>query len=155
MISSIAEFKESIDKGGRVIGIDYGTKKIGLALSDRDKIIATPHILLTRRNINKDLQCLCQIIAENAVNAIVYGYPIEPSGLIGSACATVAKFAQEVEARISLPYYFQDERLSSAAIQHSLRDSGLTRLAKEKIDDKMAACYILQITLDRMSSLQV
>ncbi len=150
-IVTIHAFKAELAAHTRVIGIDYGRKKIGLSLSDREKIIASPFQVLIRKKLTTDIESLSKTMHENAVSGIVFGYPVETSGNIGLACADVEKFAQEIEVKHSMPFYFQDERLSTSAVRRILNHTNMSRERKEQVDDKMSACYILQIVLDMMN----
>jgi putative Holliday junction resolvase len=149
---TIIDFKKSLEQYSRLIGIDYGSKKIGLSLSDREKIIASPYKTLIRKNLKFDIKYICDIIDENAVSGIVFGYPIEAKGYIGETCAAVDKFCKELIAKRPLPYYFQDERLSTSAVRQILRHTNMSPSKKNNVDDKMAACYVLQIVLDIMNT---
>jgi putative Holliday junction resolvase len=148
----VTDFRHSVEQGSRLIGVDYGSKKIGLSLSDRGKIIASPYKTLIRKNLKFDIKCICDIIDENSVSGIVFGYPIEARGTVGEACAAVDKFCKELISKKPLPYYLQDERLSTSAVRQILGHTNMSRAKKDKVDDKMAACYILQIVLDIMNT---
>jgi putative Holliday junction resolvase len=148
----INEFKSSLKENSRLLGVDYGAKKIGLSLSDRTKIIASPYKVLIRKNLAADIQNICHIIDENYVGGIVFGYPIETQGTIGEACKMVENFSQKLAEEKTLPYYFQDERLSTSAVRQILDAANISRIKKDLVDDKMAASYILQIVLDIMNN---
>ncbi len=149
---AIIDFKHCLSQESRLLGIDYGSKKIGLSLSDRGKIIASPYKTLIRKNLKFDIQSICDIIDENSVSGIVIGYPIETRGTTGTACAAVDKFCKELLAKKPLPCYLQDERLSTSAVRQILGHTNMSRARKDEVDDKMAACYILQIALDLMNA---
>lgn len=148
---TIVNFRARTASRSRILGIDYGTKKIGLSISDRAKIIASPYDTIIRSSLTRDIEAIIDIIRENDIGAIVFGYPVESSGHAGGACAAVDKFCQQLTAKIDLPYFLQDERLSTSAVRHILNETNLSRQKKDALDDKMAACYILQIVLDMMA----
>ena len=148
----ITDFKLAISQESRLLGIDYGSKKMGLSLSDRGKIIASPYKTLIRKNLKSDIQYICDVRDENFVSGIVFGYPIETRGTAGEACAAVDRFCKELLAKKPLPCYLQDERLSTSAVRQILNHTNMSRARKDEVDDKMAACYILQIALDLMNA---
>lgn len=151
-LTTIKDFKESLPQGTRVLGIDYGSKKIGLSISDRDRIIASPYKTLIRKNLKSDIQYICDVIDENFVSGIVLGYPIETRGTTGEACAAVDRFCKELLTKKPLPCYLQDERLSTSAVRQILNHTNMSRAKKDEVDDKMAASYVLQIALDTMNA---
>jgi putative Holliday junction resolvase len=131
----------------RALGIDYGDRRIGIALSDPLKIISKP--LITLKNNSNFLEELKNIIKEKDVDVIVVGYPIGMKGQITKQTEKVESFIQLLIENINIKISKVDERLSSVAASHSLIEQGIkTGHNKELIDDTSAA-IILQEFLDR------
>lgn len=147
------DFKGKLGFKTRVLGVDFGKKKLGLSLSDRDKLIASPLKLVIRKGLKADLLQIEQIIKELSVDGIVFGYPVAMSGEITDSCKDVEKFAEELSKKLELPYYFQDERMSTMAVRQILKQTNMTWQKKNQIDDMMAASYVLQIVLDMMQNI--
>lgn len=148
---TLAEFLPLIAPGERLLGLDMGTRKIGLALSDTLRMIATPYSTIIRMSFAKDIKALRTIITEHNVTGLIVGLPIEMDGREGDSCAMVRGFMAKFEkASPLLPIFLQDERMSTAAVTRVLNETGLTRQKKALLDDKMAASYILQGALDRI-----
>jgi putative Holliday junction resolvase len=147
----IKEFLQNIKAGNRLLGVDLGGRKIGIALSDILQTIATPMQVLIRNNYKKDIGSIINIIKEHSVSGVVIGLPIMPDGREGDACIIVRNFAKSITEQHDLPVYFQDERMSTSAAKRMLNETNLTRKKKDQIDDKIAACIILQTTLDQLN----
>lgn len=151
MISpTIAAFSSQLPFGQRLLGLDMGTKRIGVALSDTLRMIATPHSTILRMSFAKDIKAIRTILTEHNVAGLVIGLPIEMSGMEGESCRMVREFATKLEKVLTIPIYFQDERMSTAAVTRTLRETGMTRQKKAALDDKMAASYILQGVQDQI-----
>ncbi len=137
----------------RLLGLDLGTKTIGLALSDTTWAIATPLETIRRRKFKLDAERLFAVIDEHEVGGLVLGLPFNMDGSEGPRCQATRAFAQNVLALRDLPIVFQDERLSTAAVQRMLVDEmDSTRKRRAEVVDKLAAAYILQGLLDRLKS---
>lgn len=148
----LREFKEKLPKYKALIGFDYGSKRLGVAVSDLLLMSATPYKIIQRRNIEADLAEIKKIIQEKEVGGIVYGLPLQMNGEEGQTAQEVRKFAQRLAQEINLPYYFWDERLSSAAVESvMIKEADLSRAKRKKSLDAGAAAYILQGCLDALS----
>lgn len=148
----LREFKEKLPKYKALIGFDYGSKRLGVAVSDLLLMSATPYKIILRRNIEADLAEIKKIIQEKEVGGIVYGLPLQMNGEEGQTAQEVRKFAQRLAQEINLPYYFWDERLSSAAVESvMIKEADLSRAKRKKSLDAGAAAYILQGCLDALS----
>ncbi len=148
----LREFKEKLPKYKALIGFDYGSKRLGVAVSDLLLMSATPYKIIQRRNIEADLAEIKKIIQEKEVGGIVYGLPLQMNGEEGQTAQEVRKFAQRLAQEINLPYYFWDERLSSAAVESvMIKEADLSRAKRKKTLDAGAAAYILQGCLDALS----
>ncbi|MDP6874892.1 MAG: Holliday junction resolvase RuvX [Alphaproteobacteria bacterium] len=136
----------------RLLGLDLGSKTIGLALSDTTWRIATPLVTIRRRKFSLDAERLFALIDEHGVGALVLGLPFNMDGSEGPRCQSTRAFAQNVLALRDLPIVFQDERLSTAAVQRMLvEEMDSTRKRRAEVVDKLAAAYILQGLLDRLN----
>jgi putative holliday junction resolvase len=144
------KFSTKLEKGKPLIGIDYGTVNIGVSISDSEKLFTVPCNSL--KNDKSIMQELSNIIKAKGVCGIVIGYPFEPSGNIGKSCKKVDKFVEKLtKVTGDLPYFYQDERLTTKAVRTMLKTTSWNRKKKDKLDDSLSACYILQTTLDLLN----
>tara|TARA_Y100000591_G_scaffold331106_1_gene364004 strand:+ start:6964 stop:7437 length:474 start_codon:yes stop_codon:yes gene_type:complete len=134
----------------RLIGIDLGTKTIGLAISDPSMTIASPLETINRKKIKIDLQRIQKLVDEFEVHGIILGYPINMNYTVGPRTQSTISFAHEMEKVIAIPIILWDERLSTLAAEKVLIDADLSRKKRKQVIDKMAATYILQGALDRL-----
>ena len=148
-IMTLAEMKAAMDSHGRVMGLDLGSKTIGLALSDVMRTIATPYDTIRRTKFTADAQALLAAIDAEDVRALVIGLPISMDGTEGPRCQSTRQFAANLLEKRDLPIAFWDERLSTVAVERMLVDDvDMTRQRRGQIVDKLAAAYILQGALD-------
>ena len=153
-ILDLADFADALPARGRLLGLDLGEKTIGLAISDRDRSLASPLETLRRGKFRRDAEALAAIIAEREVAGLVLGLPVNMDGSEGPRCQSTRQFARnlETEAGMILPVAFWDERLSTAAVERLLIDEAdMTRARRAEVVDKMAAAYILQGALDALA----
>ena len=148
---NIKEFKTGLPVRKAVLGIDYGSKRMGLAVSDLSRTIATPYKILYRREISADMAELRKIMAEKEIGAVVLGLPLQMNGEEGEIAAEVRKFAAILEENFKFPVLLWDERLSSLAMENFLiKEVDLSRKKRAKVLDASAAAYILQGALDAL-----
>ena len=148
---NIKEFKTGLPVRKAVLGIDYGSKRMGLAVSDLSCTIATPYKILYRREISADMAELRKIMAEKEIGAVVMGLPLQMNGEEGEIAAEVRKFAAILEENFKFPVLLWDERLSSSAMENFLiKEADLSRKERAKVLDASAAAYILQGALDAL-----
>ncbi len=146
---NIKEFKSHLPPQKAILGIDFGTKRMGLAVSDLSCTIATSYKILYRKTLEKDLLELKTIIEEKEIGAIAMGLPLQMNGEEGEIAAEVRKFTVVLEENFSLPILLWDERLSSSAVESFLiKEVDLSRKKRAKVLDASAAAYILQGVLD-------
>lgn len=138
----------AVPVGMRLLGLDVGTKTIGLALSDTRHVIATPLETIRRRRFRDDMARLSVLIDQLGVGGLVIGLPLTLSGGNGSRTQSVRQFARNLVAVRDLPVTFWDERLSTAAVEREMIAADLTRKRRGEIIDRVAAAYILQGCLD-------
>ena len=133
------------------MGLDMGSKRIGLALSDELEITAHGLPTLYRTTSEKDLQMLLTIAHQHKVEKIVIGLPKNMDGTLGKAAQKVISFAQCVQKLIRIPVEVWDERLSTVAVSRTLLEANMSRRRRKKVVDKLSAVYILQGYLDKKS----
>jgi putative holliday junction resolvase len=139
-----------LPRGVRLLGLDLGTKTIGLALSDVERRIATPLETIKRTKFTKDAERLKAIVARFAVAGVVIGLPLNMDGSEGPRVQSTRAFVRHLAPILGLPIAFWDERLSTAAVTRALLDADASRARRSELVDKMAAAYILQGALDRV-----
>ena len=136
----------------RIIGLDYGTKTVGVAVSDALMITAQPLETIERKSANKLRQTLARIesiIEEYQAERIVLGYPKNMNNTIGERAEATEQFKEDLERRTGLEVILWDERLSTVEAERILMDTGVRRENRKQYVDKMAAAVILQNYLDR------
>lgn len=133
---------------GRILALDVGAKRIGLAVSDPMGITAQGLETLQRKNKRADLERLQALIEKYGVTEIVVGYPLHMSGSPGSQSLKVAEFAEELRRRFPVPVHLWDERLTSAEANRLLRETEMSIRRRGQVVDRMAATLILQAFLD-------
>lgn len=132
----------------RVLGLDVGSRRIGVAVSDPLGITAQGLETIQRQNKRTDLSALGRLIQEYAVVEIVVGYPLRMSGAEGTQSAKMDLFADELRKRFKLPVHLWDERLSSAQANRLLRETDMSIKRRGQVVDQMAAVLILQNWMD-------
>jgi len=147
--SDIDEFKQRLAPG-RLIGIDLGTKTIGLALSDVTRTIASSLETLKRTKFTPDAARLLDLAAEHAIAGLVLGLPANLDGTEGPRAQATRAFARNLNAISLLPILLWDERLTTAAAERMLIEADTSRKRRAELIDKLAATLILQGALDRM-----
>lgn len=128
----------------RVLGLDVGSKTIGIAVSDPLGITAQGLPTIRRKNKRTDLQALEKLIHTYEIGEIVVGYPLRMSGAEGTQSAKMADFAEELRKTFGLPVQLWDERLTSAEANRVLRDSEMSIRRRGEVVDQLAAVLILQ-----------
>ena len=137
----------------RLLGIDLGTKTIGLALSDAGRAIASPLETLVRGKFTEDAQTLSAIAERHTIGGIVVGLPLKLDGGESPRSQSTRAFAANLAKALSLPVLLWDERLSTVAVERALLEADVSRAKRAERIDKLAAAYILQGALDRLARL--
>jgi len=137
----------------RLLGLDVGTKTIGMALSDVTRSVATPYDTVRRTKFTEDAKAIEAAIEEHHVGAVVIGLPLNLDGSEGPRAQSTRAFARNLAVCIEVPILFWDERLSTAAVERHLIEADASRKRRAEVIDKMAAAYILQGALDRLKRL--
>ena len=137
-------------KLGRIIGLDVGNVRIGVAVSDPMGIIAQPLEVITRKNFAVDMEALKKILEKTEAIAIVVGIPLNQNGEPGPQAEKTMAFVEKMKEYVSLEVFFVDERFSTAAAQRMLIQADVRRGDRKKVVDKIAAHHILQSYLDQV-----
>ena len=131
----------------RYLAIDYGTRRTGLAICDPNETIVSPlTVLQSEQTLSEKIG---QIVKDESVEAIVLGLPLNMDGSEGPQIQLVLKFADQLQARLTIPVYLQDERLSSFGAEEKLAPANLSRGEKKKRLDAVAAAEILEAFLEQ------
>lgn len=147
-----AELPPVLPRHARLMGLDLGTKTIGLALSDVRLSIATPFDTIRRTKFTKDAEALFAFVDKHEVGGLVVGLPVEMDGTQGARCQSTRAFVRNLLGLRDMPVALWDERLSTAAVTRTLLEADSSRAKRAQVVDKMAAAYILQGCLDFLSA---
>jgi putative Holliday junction resolvase len=150
-ICNPADLPQILAKGQRVLGLDVGTKTIGLALSDTLLMVATPLRTIRRTRFKADAAEVLREVDAHGAGALAIGLPIALDGRESPRSQSVRQFARNLLEIRDLPMVFWDERLSTAAVERTMIEADLTRRRRSEIIDRTAAAYILQGLLDRLA----
>lgn len=143
-------FKEMLPPGTRLIGIDAGTKTLGLALSDLTRMIASPLETIRRTKFRQDAARLLALIDEHRISGLVLGLPANLDGSEGPRAQSTRQLAKNLNVLTPVPILLWDERLTTAAAERMLIGADASRKRRGEVIDKLAATLILQGALDRM-----
>lgn len=137
----------------RIMGLDFGERTIGVAVSDELLWTAQGVKTIRRSSQDKDIEELRDIVREYEVGTIVLGYPKNMNGTTGPRAESTKKFARKLEDELAVPVVLWDERLSTVAAERALLQGDVSRAKRKQVVDKMAAVLILQGYLDRQAHL--
>jgi putative holliday junction resolvase len=151
LILPLAEAAVHLPARGALIGLDLGTKTIGVATSDPDRRLATAVETIARKNFSADAARLLALAAERQAAAFVLGLPINMDGSEGPRAQSTRAFARNLARLTELPIALWDERLSTAAVERELIAANVTRARRARVIDQHAAAFILQGALDRLA----
>ena len=150
MIVDLFELADNLPRDRRLMGLDLGTKTIGLALSDLTLVIASPLETIRRQKFTQDATALLALVEKHGVGGLVLGHPLNMDGSAGPRAQASESFARNLARLSDIPVPLWDERLSTAAVTRTLLDADASRRRRAEVVDKMAAAYILQGALDRL-----
>ncbi|WPZ33579.1 Holliday junction resolvase RuvX [Thalassobaculum sp. OXR-137] len=136
--------------GARLIGLDFGSKTIGVAISDAALRVAAPVTTIRRKKFSADADELIKIAESRGVGGFVIGLPLNMDGTEGPRCQSTRDLTEELLKRHDLPSIFQDERMSSQAVERAMIAEDLSRKRRGESIDAAAAAYILQSALDAL-----
>ncbi|HXY58745.1 MAG TPA: Holliday junction resolvase RuvX [Methylocystis sp.] len=151
--TTLEELAATLPKRGRLMGLDLGTKTIGLALSDVERRIASPLEVIRRKKFALDADILMRRIKEHDIQALVVGLPLALDGSKGPRVQATRAFMRNLSALSPPPHVYWDERMSTAAVTRELISQDASRAKRAEVVDRMAAAYILQGALDRLARL--
>jgi putative Holliday junction resolvase len=134
----------------RILGLDYGSKRIGVAVSDELEITAQGLATITRKNKKNDLDEIAKVITTYSVEKIVIGYPIKLDGSEGIQCEKISRFSKLLEAKLHIPVVKWDETLTTKEAEDILIQAHVRRDKRKQVVDKLAATLILQGYLDNL-----
>ncbi len=152
-VLSLEELAAQLPPAGALMGLDLGTKTIGVAISDPGRRIASPLVVIQRKKFMADAEALVGLMAKHQVAAIVLGLPVNMDGSEGPRVQATRAFTRSLLPKIDVPIVYWDERLSTAAVTRTLLEADASRKRRAEVVDKMAAAYILQGALDRLARL--
>tara|TARA_Y100000589_G_C27122649_1_gene617130 strand:- start:949 stop:1422 length:474 start_codon:yes stop_codon:yes gene_type:complete len=147
----ILDFAGSISRNSALMGLDLGSKTIGIAVSDSLRSVATPLKTIKRTKFSDEVKILLRIISEREISGIILGLPINMDGSEGPRCQSTRAFARNIIRFKDFPIAFWDERLSTVAAEKALLEADINRKRRNEVIDHVAASYILQGALDRIS----
>lgn len=145
------EFAAALPRSGALAGLDFGTKTIGVAVSDGLRTVATPLETIKRKKFTEDANRLLEIATHRGIAGLVLGLPRNMDGSEGPRAQSTRAFARNLSRLTDLPIGFWDERLSTVAAERALLESDHSRKRRGELIDAVAASYILQGLLDRLS----
>ncbi len=148
---TIETFFSALPTHGAIAGLDFGDKTIGVAVSDTFRRVATPLQTIRRTKFTLDAEELLKIVAERRIVGVILGLPLNMDGSEGPRVQKTRAFARNLSRLTDLPIDFWDERLSTVAAERALLEADTSRRRRAEVIDHVAAGYILQGALDRMS----
>jgi putative Holliday junction resolvase len=148
---SLEELSGTLPAAAPLIGLDLGTRTIGIAVSDRLRKVASARTVLRRTRFQQDARALIELATNEAAAGIVIGLPLNMDGSEGPRAQATRAFARNLERLTPIPLIFWDERLSTMAVERMLIDSDTSRARRAELVDKLAAAWILQGALDRLA----
>ena len=152
ILESLSALAALLPAEARCLGLDLGTKTIGVASSDLSRRVASPLTTIRRTKFKADAEALLALVRETAAAAFILGLPLNMNGTAGPRAQATRAFARNLAALTPLPIVLWDERLSTAAVTRTLLEADTSRKRRAEVIDKMAAAYILQGALDRLES---
>jgi putative Holliday junction resolvase len=150
-IAALHDLPDLIGPRQRLMGLDLGTKTIGLALTDVERIIASPLETIRRVKFTPDVQTVLALAARHDVGALVLGLPLNLDGTEGPRAQSTRSFARNLAPLTPLPIAFVDERLSTQAVTRTLLAADASRARRAELVDKLAAAYLLQAAIDQLA----
>jgi putative holliday junction resolvase len=150
-VVSLTEAATLLPARGALLGLDLGTKTIGVAVSDPDRRLAAPVETIARKRFGEDAARLVALAGERRVAGFVLGLPINMDGSEGPRAQATRAFARNLARLTELPIALWDERLSTAAVERELIAADMSRQRRAEVIDQHAAVFILQGALDRLA----
>ena len=135
----------------RILALDVGDKFIGVAISDINQSVASPLGTIVREKMKGFIPSFEELLIKEQVGGLVIGYPLNMDGNIGPNAQSIKQFANNINKQIDIPIFLQDERFSTIAVDNAMLEADLSRQKRKKKKDQLAATYILQSALDRIT----
>ncbi len=154
ILFDVDAFAARLQGTGRLLGLDLGSKTIGLAISDSNWTIASPVETIIRKKYTADAAALLALVDRERVKGLVIGWPINMNGSEGPRCQATRAFQRNLAKISDAPVLFWDERLSSVAADRAMLEADLSRAKRAENIDQIAASIILQSALDRLSNVR-
>jgi len=149
-ICKLNDLSKLMSDGQRLLGLDVGKKTIGIAISDCSLTIASPLSIIWRTTFTKDTNELIEFIERDSIGGLIVGWPLNMNGKSGPSCDMIRDFSHALLKLRDIPLTFQDERLSTKAVERTMIEANLSRKKRRKNLDSAAACWILQSAIDRL-----
>ena len=149
---TIEEFKKKQSEKCRLIGLDLGSKRIGVSICDEKQLIATPYKTIHKSKNNELIKELKNIIQENDIKAIIIGYPLNMDGSLGSSAQSVNDVSKNIDKEIDVDVCLWDERLSTVGAFNLSSQLNVNVSKREKNIDQNAAAFILQGAIDYLNN---
>jgi len=149
----LVAFIDGLAARARLMGLDLGTKTIGLALSDVERRIATPLETIKRVKFTPDVSRIKDLVERYEVGGLVFGLPLNMDGTEGPRSQATRAFVRNLKPLLPLPVLYWDERMSTMVVTRTLLDADASRAKRADAVDKMAAAYILQGAIDALAAL--
>ena len=149
-VCELRELNGQMAADARLMGLDLGTKTMGIAVSDVSRTIATARTTLRRTKLSRDIETLRALIAAEGIGGIVVGLPVNMDGSEGPRAQSARDTATRLAEGLALPVSLWDERWSTVAAERAMLDVDLSRRKRAQVVDQVAAAYILQGALDRL-----
>ncbi len=154
VFDEVEGFAAALPPMSALMGLDLGTKTIGVAVSDTFRSVSTPLETVRRKKFGVDAARLIELIAERNIAGVVLGLPFNMDGSEGPRCQSTRAFARNLARLVDVPITFWDERLSTVAAERALLEADTSRKRRSEVIDHVAAGYILQGLLDRLAHLR-
>ena len=149
-----ADLAQTLPPKAPLMGLDLGTKTIGIAVSNPERTLASPRETVRRTKLKADLAHLLRTIDADRITAVVLGLPLNMDGSEGPRCQATRQFADDLLKVRDIDLVFWDERLSTLAVTRTMLEADLSRQRRADVVDKMAAAYILQGFIDGLAALR-
>lgn len=154
IFEDIEGFATALPPTTALMGLDLGTKTIGVAVSDTFRSVSTPLETVRRKKFSVDAARLLELISERNIAGVVLGLPFNMDGSEGPRCQSTRAFARNLARLTDVPITYWDERLSTVAAERALLEADTSRKRRSEVIDHVAAGYILQGVLDRLTHLR-
>lgn len=150
LVLSLDDFAAGLPAAGRLMGLDLGTKTIGIAISDTTRMVASGLETVQRTKFTADALILAERVKTHAIAGVVIGLPVNLDGSNGPRVQATRAFAANLGPKLGLPMLLWDERLSTVAAERALLEADASRKRRKEVIDKVAAIIILQGALERL-----